>query len=360
MICNNCGAKIDNEVQLCPKCDQITKESGRLEISKQQNSFGLVDAENGEFVVDPIFDRITFNNQYNSIFDAIAKGQLYRIRDMYDRRTASFYNNKDELMYMMKNGKVVDSPLEIVNGFGIMAMCGLHGIVDKDFRLICPLIFERAMFLGDDKVHFVSLPGKTKMFSVDERKDIYFMTSIDYFSEEIFTSWGIDSLSPFTEYWYYDHNFELMIVPFMNGCNINQGTRRYFLNGKYGLLSESGVQVTPNSYDEIIPFEQNIYKYRIDDVFGYMDSNGYKIKMNASKFYYPEYQRICNHCGNVWRISVVKETELKPSFLKSFFGNMTESGRIDYRVNQILDERELKKLQSCPSCGSRSFTEDII
>lgn len=360
MLCNKCGKEMDGTVQLCSKCDKISRNSGRLAIQKQGDFFGLVDTDNSEYILNPICLSITQNRQNEFLYDARIGNEIYRIRDFYERHTISFYDSNDEHLYMMKNGKVIGFPLEIVNGYGLIKMNGLYGIVDDSYRLICPLNFERGMSFGDKK-HFISLDGKTGMVSFSDKKEIYFMKSKEYFTYKVIDElWGIDSVNPITEYWYYDKERELIIVPFMNGCTIKRGVRRYYQDGKYGLITEDGRKIINNTYDEIIPNEENLSKYRIDKMFGYIDCNGRKIEKRNSGWYYQQYQRVCNQCGHVWFTTIGDEKKLKSSLLDAFFGGLTESGRIKYKVNEILNERELEKLHSCPSCGSKSYSEEII
>lgn len=79
-----------------------------------------------------------------------------------------------------------------------------------------------------------------------------------------------------------------------------------------------------------------------------------------------EYKRKCNQCGKVWHSLVDKEIQITTSsFLNALVGvgtaitgNLGASTQSSRNVDA--QSERLDKLKSCPNCGSRDYTEEIM
>jgi len=342
------------------------KEYGNLSIKRQGDKFGFVDTESGLFMVDPIFDEIRdVNCQY--LFFAYMGGKLFRVQDSYHEYFASFYNELDERKFLMKTGTVLDYPIRIINGYGLYQVNSHCGVVNESYQIIIPPTFDSS----GDYDEIISLKRyltdiEMKFFNTERQSyQLFFVKSITYFTRDILDyKWGFYEY-PYNIFCFYDQRLNLVIFPNLDECMIIKGVRRYFLNNKYGLISESENKITENIYDDLaLEYNsRNIYRFRINDRLGFINENGNIFKKSTGS----QFQRICQNqkCGKVWFTYVSDEAELNPStgtsFVRGFFAGLAgDNANIDYRVKKGIDRRDLLKLRSCPACGSTNIEEEII
>lgn len=73
-----------------------------------------------------------------------------------------------------------------------------------------------------------------------------------------------------------------------------------------------------------------------------------------------EYKRTCNECGKVWHSLVDREKFLKTSLFGDACGMCGSPNQAQYSRNYNANESSLAKLNSCPSCGSTNYTQEIV
>jgi uncharacterized Zn finger protein len=78
-----------------------------------------------------------------------------------------------------------------------------------------------------------------------------------------------------------------------------------------------------------------------------------------------EYRRKCNSCGKTWHSLVEREKEIERQI--KYHGTQgtlaccyDHSAMAQQERNQQQSMNDLEKLRSCPECGSKNYTEEVI
>ncbi len=376
MICEVCGRIISNEeIGLCEACAPLgiknPSSHGMLSAFFEHNKYGLKNEKTGAVIVNPIFSSLEYSADSDMIFRAELEGKQYLIPAYYELYMPQVYSSYSDHSpgYLSKTGHILESRIRGVCGFGIFKKNEHYGVMDAHYDLIIPPIFDSAMNYPDEDGFGKYMIDLAYYSNNRNKKNIHFIKSRDYFTREILVDYLDQFLNDMTdEFWYYDEKLKTIFCPFLNWkSHISEGPCRYFKNGKYGLAHSSGRLLTKPIYDEIESSAQaDIYRYRIGERYGFIDSQGNDAKVLPKEVdKHSKIQRVCRCCGEVWFSHIGDEVDLEPSFISSFAigmarSLMSEQGRIESIVDERLKRDATLKLRQCPKCGKKNYDELIL
>ena len=228
--------------------------------------------------------------------------RCYKVSKFSDGLAAIQLTDNNQWGYINTNGKIVISSKYIEagdfsNGIAKVSIDRKYGYIDKTGKELIPIKYDRIeFFVGsflkvelNKKFGLIDINGKEIVHvKYDKIDQSYFNGFSNLRIVEIEKKYGLIDVTTGKEF--IPAIYE-SIRNVYNGSNeVINGLIKLQLNNYYGLLDNTGKEITPMKYNEIYNFSDEIAKVSSDGKWGYIDRAGNEVvyPMYSSKLQYPK------------------------------------------------------------------------
>jgi hypothetical protein len=106
MYCEQCRMEVNPRKSLCPVCNHLdTKTCGKMVSTPFGNQFGLIDEDTKEWIINPVFDEIKYDQAAQEFLATGSQG-AFRISEHYENGKATVFDVSDQPRHMTRFGVV--------------------------------------------------------------------------------------------------------------------------------------------------------------------------------------------------------------------------------------------------------------